>query len=508
MSVQRRQLNDNDDGAGSSGGAEEASAAGRRRSHRKSHNGCLVCKSRHIRCDESRPECLNCARAVRECHWPVPKQKSARTLRREAARRRNEAASAPSPAETDKTSLPVYGGDQRQHQHQLPTHEAGDGAPMRHPLSRGAHSEPMYRAPSSREGTLPALSPYEPDDQAESRGDAPIYTLQHLRFLHHAESAEGSSIMTQPHTAQILDIAVRRADDAPYLLDAVLALSALHLASTLADKSPAAGPNSPSPSYISRLHHQSTELQTRALASFTRQSLSVEANDTKSAIPRFLFSAVLSRHNLVETLDTVRHLQSSDFHVFIHKFADCMGLHRGIRAVLGSAWENLRNSELEPLLNVTRDADARANSRRARAAGAGVDAGDDTAPDPDSECAHLLVLLDASDLGTATDRACRDAVERLQWAFNLHHNLDRDAGPHAASAFSVTVCAEYVDVLRRLQPEALVILAHYGVLLHRHRRLWPFHDAGARMIDAIARHLGAYWSDAMSWPLEQLETDK
>jgi len=525
------QLNDDDADVLSSGGGTEASssvaaaASSRRRSHRKSRDGCVECKKRHIRCDESRPDCLNCEKAARRCEWPPPKKKSARTMRREAQRLRNEAAAAaaasssldPSTPSMDVDS-PIEGLSQQQHrkqqresqQHQ-PTDDA-DAASLRRSQSRSAApSEPPLRAPSSHEEpttALPAPSLLERgDDPLESHGhDRQLFTVQHLRFLHHAGTAMGHGVMAHPHTGRILDIAVRRAVDAPFLLDEVLALSALHLAATLADdssngSSPGDRPNNnsnyhpPSPTYIASLRNQSTELQTRALASFTRHSLSVDLNDAESAIPRFLFAAVLSLHNLAETLETVRHLQSSDFHVFIHKLADCLGLHRGIRTVIKPAWNDLINSELEPLLNVTQHANERIIRRREH-------------DDAGGECAHLLALLDASDLGSATDRACRDAVERLQWAFDLYSDTDADAGSAAASAFSVTVCAEYVDVLRRLQPEALVILAHYGVLLHRHRHLWLYRDAGARMIDAISRHLGTYWRDAMTWPLQQLETDR
>ncbi|KAH6972030.1 hypothetical protein BKA56DRAFT_593564, partial [Ilyonectria sp. MPI-CAGE-AT-0026] len=38
-----------------------------RRSHRKSRNGCRVCKSRHMKCDETRPACINCSVTGRHC---------------------------------------------------------------------------------------------------------------------------------------------------------------------------------------------------------------------------------------------------------------------------------------------------------------------------------------------------------------------------------------------------------------------------------------------------------
>ncbi|KAI0382708.1 hypothetical protein F5Y04DRAFT_42180 [Hypomontagnella monticulosa] len=40
-----------------------------RRSHRKSRNGCLHCKRRKVKCDESRPTCSNCVRFAIECEY-------------------------------------------------------------------------------------------------------------------------------------------------------------------------------------------------------------------------------------------------------------------------------------------------------------------------------------------------------------------------------------------------------------------------------------------------------
>ncbi|KAK9462297.1 uncharacterized protein V1516DRAFT_674251 [Lipomyces oligophaga] len=40
-----------------------------RRAHRKSKTGCVRCKSRHIKCDEHRPKCINCTTAGFECKF-------------------------------------------------------------------------------------------------------------------------------------------------------------------------------------------------------------------------------------------------------------------------------------------------------------------------------------------------------------------------------------------------------------------------------------------------------
>ncbi|KAH7417963.1 hypothetical protein BKA64DRAFT_653258 [Cadophora sp. MPI-SDFR-AT-0126] len=43
-----------------------------RKPHRKSRNGCLSCKSRHIKCGEEHPVCQNCIEYELECQFPDP----------------------------------------------------------------------------------------------------------------------------------------------------------------------------------------------------------------------------------------------------------------------------------------------------------------------------------------------------------------------------------------------------------------------------------------------------
>ncbi|KAI1330371.1 hypothetical protein F5Y16DRAFT_362952 [Xylariaceae sp. FL0255] len=42
-----------------------------RRFHRRSRNGCLTCKAKHIRCDEKKPLCTFCLRHGGRCQYPV-----------------------------------------------------------------------------------------------------------------------------------------------------------------------------------------------------------------------------------------------------------------------------------------------------------------------------------------------------------------------------------------------------------------------------------------------------
>lgn len=270
----------------------------------------------------------------------------------------------------------------------------------------------------------------------------------------------------------IVDIAITHTVDSPYLIDEVLAFTAFHMAHVY-------------PGSATCLRRIATELQTRALASFARLTETLPKDDKATAVPRFLFAAILGRHALANTLVH----RPSDFHAFIDSLVECFNLNRGVRAVTPPARDFLYDSELQPFLDVVLQAERKIAT-------------------PGSECDPLIRLLDSSDLSETSVEACRQTVHSLQLSFDIHRHLDENDQPEATSVFSVGIQPGFVDLLRKLQPEALVVLAYYGILVHRCRTYWAFGGAGESMVRSIARHLGGYWREALAWPLRVLETER
>jgi hypothetical protein len=292
------------------------------------------------------------------------------------------------------------------------------------------------------------------------------FTAYHMILLHHAPVVPN---FTGPNGRNIVDIAVRHLIPAPYLMDEVLAFTAFHLTSIY-------------PGSAISLGELATQLQSRALAAFTNLMQTVQHDDKETAVPRFLFSSILGRHALADTVQ----YRFSGFHSFIDRFVECINLNRGITAATPPAWDYLYASEVQPFLRVVREAEEKIRA-------------------PGNECDTLSRLIDTSDLNEASILAYRQAVMYLQWSFDLCRGLEEDDFPQAATAFSVRLKGEFLDLLRKQRPEALLILAYYGVLLHRCRGFWAYRDIGAYLIGSIAEQLGNYWQDALAWPLQELE---
>jgi len=55
----------------------------------RSKNGCLMCRQRRVKCDQTHPTCGNCIKGKRECRWPVPKPSQERWLPKPAVQYKN-----------------------------------------------------------------------------------------------------------------------------------------------------------------------------------------------------------------------------------------------------------------------------------------------------------------------------------------------------------------------------------------------------------------------------------
>ncbi|KAL4797389.1 hypothetical protein BDV19DRAFT_44728 [Aspergillus venezuelensis] len=61
---------------------------------------------------------------------------------------------------------------------------------------------------------------------------------------------------------------------------------------------------------------------------------------------------------------------------------------------------------------------------------------------------------------------------------------------------------KYLELLQRRDSLALVILAHYAVILHFLRRHWWMDEWGIRVIREIGQHLDADWRNRITWVLD------
>lgn len=99
----------------------------------------------------------------------------------------------------------------------------------------------------------------------------------------------------------------------------------------------------------------------------------------------------------------------------------------------------------------------------------------------------------------------KDVIDNLRHCYTLYQNSQ---DPGEVLAWLAAVDKEFVDNVRRRQPLALLILMHWGVLLHElDGRWWWAQNSGKSLVLELLRVLGtpdARWTECLSWPQRRM----
>ena len=294
----------------------------------------------------------------------------------------------------------------------------------------------------------------------------------HLELFNNLFSKEFQSFEESGHQ-DIMPTAiyVKYALTTPYLMHQVLATSALELSIRTAD---------------SRILYRefATGFQNRALSLFNESNPVLEVTE-ENYILMFLFSSMVGAHLLCDAL----HYQRESLEGFIDTFTQCLSVYRGVLAIIKQCRHLLSTTELEPRLKL-----AEVLMQPTDTSG--------------SECDALKDLVDSADVSPSSRKAYREAVLYLQKVFDVQRSASesRTRMP-LAFAWPLYVSPDFLDFLSQSQAEALVILAHYAVLLHRGRDLWLIGDSGRFLIESICESLGSGWQEWLEFPKEALRED-
>ncbi|KAI0447301.1 hypothetical protein F4803DRAFT_364960 [Xylaria telfairii] len=429
-----------------------------RRSARKSRYGCRECKRRHVKCDETKPSCANCLIRQLQCSFasslPTPQSITSTPTTTATA----------SPNSNFSRACRQDDGVRRGNSSMLPLSRRGMSNP------RGARE---LITPLSQDRKILMLS--SPVNYAVLEQ---TFQLDHLELFHHFEHNIWSFASLEDAVGKsFVDMVARQAITIPYLMDQLLALSATHMCIHR-------------PHRASFYREEATRLQTRALGLFNATKVTVTPGE---GLPAFLFSILLSHQILFDTLST-----RTDFPTFLDKLATSFRLCAGVRIIAGGSWSSITAQYYQ-------------QTGIELATKWMLDTGSDTVFA--RRLTHLRSLIKETNSSLSVSTPCIEALDLLR---NLSSVED---APLAGSLrniivlrwtvvirWAVTVPSDFVKLIEQRQPEALIITAYYGVLIHNARDFWVFGDAGAFIIRSITRFLGSYWAEWLAWPNEVLHT--
>jgi hypothetical protein len=321
---------------------------------------------------------------------------------------------------------------------------------------------------------------HDDDDQLER---AP-HATRHLVLLHHWTIATSLTVVNDPSVdhfwqSVIVQIAFRY----PYVMYGIFGLAALHLASLH---------SSERSDYVLMAAHY----HNKALGRFQ-----AEINDiTRENSDALFASAIL---NMIYTFAIFGELRMKEDESPSEERSRILGkdwipLIRGVMSLLGVIREHISDGPLRSMLSL-------GNWERLEP---------DTAGAPnDVEFISLHSSWTDSPDASVYDETLHILRKCRVWMTQFRHlpshvptdlALDPDwtynrswSGPFIWLSLAPEC---FFQRLQQRQPQALLLFAHFGVLIHDVRRYWWMQSWGKQIIRAVNEILGDYWNNYMEFP--------
>ena len=292
-----------------------------------------------------------------------------------------------------------------------------------------------------------------------------------LELLHHYTTSTYSTIDDRPATLQTWKETVPKiALEHPFLMYGLLAVSALHLASI-------------HPKRARALIAVATERQTRALPIYQAQVLAANEQNCHAL---FLFSKLLAIQMFaMRRLENP--IRNNDITIGCGAL-NWLGLIRGGCSLLFSVWHHIAPGPLHALVTLK---EGPVNKR------GGLN---------DLQLTALLPLLTSPDLSPSMSEIYCTTLNQLRETFFAASIVDERASARdSACHWPAVVSQDYLHLLNREEtPEALILLAHYCVLLKHLEDCWFMQGHAAWMIDLIQHRLDKGLRKWIEWPLQNI----
>jgi hypothetical protein len=125
----------------------------------------------------------------------------------------------------------------------------------------------------------------------------------------------------------------------------------------------------------------------------------------------------------------------------------------------------------------------------------------------DVHLSKIHELLQLNPDSTAQDEweleICRTALEELRKLWSGPYMLGKIGIVAMIYLWPSKVSKEYISLMHKHRPEALVILAHYALLVKRMNMLWYLRGVGAKLLSAIDDELGEEFKPYVEWAMKE-----
>lgn len=301
----------------------------------------------------------------------------------------------------------------------------------------------------------------------EGRDGLPQLQINELELLHHFTTETCFTLSDRQESHSLWQVtAPQEAFRHEFLMRGILAISALHLSHLR-------------PHMSDHYAHIAAQHQDAALSCFR---LVMAKMDQSNCDAFFALSSLI----VVYGFESPKAADSLGMFTYNGEHSDeWLPLIRGVNSILQTVFPWIKNGRLSGLLH---DHDRGPTET-------GIPAIlDDQLKQLESFCNNVKG-------GEEAIIACRTAVGQLQHCFvRMNNKMPYECEVSLAFLWPVMIPEYFLSMLNQKRPEALIILAHYCVIVHHLDDYWWMRGWAMRIIENIHRELDDEWRYWLQWP--------
>ncbi|KAE9362929.1 hypothetical protein N431DRAFT_390396 [Stipitochalara longipes BDJ] len=292
----------------------------------------------------------------------------------------------------------------------------------------------------------------------------PEFSLWDFKLLNHWTLSTAESLAdNQKLQLAMRDVLPRLAIDHNCLLHAIMAITALHL---------------------SKLHPEESESHLLLAVHHQNLALPLIRSELQSINEENCHAVYACGHLVIKyAFASSKSLEAQIFSPGTGEISEFLPLVRGAFSVASHTLDWLLAGPLGPSMERPRDENP------------------DFALNPeDASFARLLPVLRAG--GNEEGEACCEALNMLRKLLAMAATPDQTiAVKTLVLSWPAQVSQRYIELMSERQPEALVVLAHYCIMLKMIDSFWFMKGCAAMLLEQCRRDLRKEWHPHIEWPM-------
>jgi hypothetical protein len=303
--------------------------------------------------------------------------------------------------------------------------------------------------------------------------------VHNLELLHFYTTTTSFTLSSRPELQQIWQQVVPQISfTQDFLLHGILAFSALHLARS-------------QPERKNLLYTEASAHHDIGLRMFRTAMLNISPQNCDACLA---FSTLIAAYSWASSHQTGDLFFSDTSTTEESSNVEWASLLRGVNTLLEAAEEWMTSSSMKLVLH-PRPTDPLP-----------AEAAD---PEVSIKLTALSQLWDSSPekFNVVEVNALNDTLALLHEDYQLVASSPGDFEVDIVSilyAWPIKVPSAFLVMVKEFKPEALIVLAHYSLLLNRAEQIWFMQGMSRRLLQTIHSKLGKEWQSWIAWPLQNL----